>query len=202
MPFDDLMPDGSAVGSLSEQLRDLEAQLGHDNELSLPPVARRTKLPTHLGRPIGITRADAFPRIRPLNADPDARALQPEPPPSTRATFRRGFTVVGVGLLLLASTAIVPPLLMHRPLPAATQPPIPDELATSQRTDRFAQSARDLRDAAPGATSPPAQARAILARQLVAPQPAPPHPTSRFEPTAAEGQAAPDPMIILPPRIR
>jgi hypothetical protein len=202
VPFDNLTPDGAAVRSLSEQLRDLEAQLGHDNALSLPPVARCTKLPTHLGRPIGLTRLESFPRIRPLNADPDAEALQPEPPPSSRAKVRRGATIIGIGLLLLASTAIVPPLLFHRPLPAATQPPIPAQLVTVQRTERFAQSARELRDAAPGAIPPPEQARAILARQLVAPQPTSTRTTSRFEPTAAEGQAAPDPMIILPPRVR
>jgi hypothetical protein len=198
VPFDDLTPDSSAARSLSEQLRDLEVQLGHENELSLPPLARRTRLPTHLGRPIGITRAEAFPRIPPLNAEPEAR-LEPEPPPSTRAKIRRGVTVAGVGLLLLASTAIVPPLLLaHRPLPVATQAPIPDQLVTSPRTERFAHSAQELRDA----TTPPAQARAILARQLVAPQPVPPRPTSHFEPTAAEGQAEPDPMIIVPPPVR
>ena len=200
MPFDDRMSDGSAVRSLSEQLRDLEAQLGHENELSLPRVPRHTKLPTHLGRPIGLTRSNAFPRIPHLNADPDDSALQPEPPPSPGATLRRGLTVVGVGLLLLASTAIVPPLLLHRPVPKAAQSPLPDQFVTSQRTERFAQSARELRDAMSGAASPPTQVQRIVARAAVASQPA--RPTTRYEPTAAEGVAAIDAMILLPPPAR
>jgi hypothetical protein len=158
VPFDDRASDGSiAIRSLSEQLRELEAQFGAetggDNDLSLPCVARRTKLPTHLGRPIGLTQPEGFPRIARLAVDLDARAQQPEPAPSPGAAFRRGATVVGVGLLLLATTAIVPPLFLRHPLPVATPPPAPEELVTSQRTEQFAQSAWELSRAGPGAVS-------------------------------------------------
>ncbi len=167
MPFDDRASDGSiAIRSLSEQLRELEAQFGAesggDNDLSLPRVARRTKLPTHLGRPIGLSQPDGFPRIARLAVDLDARAQQPEPAPSPGAAFRRGATVVGVGLLLLATTAIVPPLFLRHPVPVATPPPAPEERVTSQRTERFAQSAWELSRAGPGAVSSPPLAPSAL----------------------------------------
>lgn len=166
MPLEDLTSDGSTpVRSLSEQLRDLEAGLGHDNELSLPRVGRRTALPTHLGRPIGLTRLEAFPRIARLDADEP----QPKPPLSRAAAMRRGATVVGVGLLLLATTAIVPPLFLRYPLPAATQeqgPPL-DQVLAPLRTERFAQSAHDLRIAGPAPVSYSRQAQPAAAAEPV-----------------------------------
>jgi hypothetical protein len=188
VPFDDRTTDGtSAVRSLSEQLRDLEAQLCHENELSLPRIARRSKLPTHLGRPIGLVRPEGFPRLSSLTADLDERSYQPEAAPSPGAAFRRGATIVGVGLLLLATTAIVPPLFLHHPVPQATPPQIPDQLVTPQRTERFAQSARELRDAGPAAFSspppPPPQAQPVLTQPAAAARPAPPPATAHLHPT-------------------
>lgn len=157
MPFEDRAPDGSlAIRSLSEQLRDLEAQFsaesGEDNDLSMPRVARRTMLPTHLGRPVGLTRLQGFPRIARLAVDPDERPPQPEPAPSPGATLRRGATVVGVGLLLLATTAIVPPLFLRHAAPVAT-PPVSEYRVVPLRTERFAQSAWDLSRATPATDS-------------------------------------------------
>jgi hypothetical protein len=205
VPFDDLTSDGSLpVRSLSEQLRNLEARLGHDTELSLPRVGRRTTLPTHLGRPIGLTRLEGFPRIARLDAEAN---VPPKPPLSRAAALRRSATVVGVGLLLLATTAIVPPLFLRYPIPAATQAPPPDQVLIPQRTERFALSAQDLRLAgpAPDSYSPPtkpAQTRAAPVWAVIAPESAPSGSTARYEPTAAEGEAVPDLMVLPPPRTR
>ena len=159
MAFDDRISDGRlAVRSLSEQLRDLEARLGHDNELSLPQVGRRTALPTHLGRPIGLTRLEDFPRIARLDADEPA----PKPPLSRAAAMRRGATIVGAGLLLLATTAIVPPLFFRYPTPAATQEPASDQVLAPLRTERFAQSAQQLRLAGPATVSYLKQASTVV----------------------------------------
>ena len=204
MPFDDRTSDGAfPVRSLSEQLRDLEARLGHDSELPLPRAGRRTALPTYLGRPIGLTRLEGFSPIAQLDADEP----QPKPPLSRAAAMRRGATVFGAGLLLLATTAIVPPLFLRYPLPSATQAPLPDQVSMPQRTEHFAQSARELRLAEPTTIAHPspverAPVRAAPVWSVVAPDPLPSRPTARYEPTAAEGEAVPDPIILLPPRVR
>lgn len=182
MRYEDRAPDGSiAIRSLSEQLRDLEAQFGaesgEDNDLSMPRVAQRTTLPTHLGRPIGLTRLEAFPRIARLAVDPDDRPPQPEPAPSPGAALRRGATVVGVGLLLLATTAIVPPLFLRHAAPVATQPPVSEYRVVPVRTERFAQSAWDLSRAGPATVSslPSVQTTAQIRPDIA--QPASPRPT-------------------------
>jgi hypothetical protein len=181
VPFDDRTSDSALAGrSLSEQLRDLEARLGAesagDNDLSMPRVARMTKLPTHLGRPIGVSQPEGFPRIARLAIDPDERAV-PAPPPSPGATFRRGATIVGVGLLLLATTAIVPPLFLRHPAPVATQTPVSDYRIVPLRTERFAQSAQDLSRAAPGIVSSSLPAEPVTPRASPdLTQPKPPRP--------------------------
>jgi hypothetical protein len=190
VPFDDRTTDsGIAARSLSEQLRDLEARHSSDShqghDLALPRGARRSELPTHLGRPIGLTRPDGFPRIDRLIADADASAYRSRTSPSSGATLRRGATVVGVGLFLLALTAIVPPLFLRHPVPVATQPATPVQIVTVARTERFAQSARELRDAEPDTST------ADRASQ---------RPTSRYEPTSAAGEAALDEILPQPQR--
>lgn len=210
MAFDDRTTDsGFAARSLSEQLRDLEAQFGpgcgHEHDLSLPRGARRSKLPTHLGRPIGLTEPDGFPRIDRLIADPGARRHPSKPEPSPGAAFRRGATVIGVGLILLAITAIVPPLFLRHPAPVATQSPGPVKVVTVARTERFAQSARELRDAGPAV-----EIQVLLSTDPSGP-PAPAgdtatvhhgtqRPTAHYEPTSAAGEAALDALFPTPPR--
>ena len=155
MPSDDRYADGATPArSLSEQLRELEAQLGHANEISLPAPGRRGRLPMSLGRPVGLTQPDGFPRI--LAAGPDARTLDDDAPPPRGSALRRGVVAVGVGLVLLAATAILPSLISpHVRAPAqsiAEEPPI------SARTEHFASVARELALAprAPAIVAPPA----------------------------------------------
>lgn len=205
MPFDDRTTDGtSAVRSLSEQLRDLEAQLGYENELSLPRIARRSKLPTHLGRPIGLVRPEGFPRLSSLATDQNERFYQPEAAPSPGAAFRRGATIVGIGLLMLATTAIVPPLFLHHPVPQATEPQIPEPLVTPQRTERFAQSARELRDAGPAPVSsrrPPPQAQPFLTQPAAASRPELPPATAQLRPTITVAVSENEPARLSLPTI-
>jgi len=210
VPFDDRTTDaGFAARSLSEQLRDLEAQLGpgsgHEHDLSLPRGARRSTLPTHLGRPIGLTEPNGFPRIDRLIPDQGARVHPSQSEPSPGAAFRRGATVIGVGLLLLATTAIVPPLFLRHPVPVATESPEPAKIVTVARTERFAQSARELRDAEPAVdiqmlrTTDPSGTPAHEGHTATTDR-ATERTTSRYEPTSAAGEAALDAFPPLPPR--
>jgi hypothetical protein len=181
VPFDDQITDPTLpVRSLSEQLRDVEERLDPASDVALPPGGRMTKLPTCLGRPIGLV-CDGFPRIARRHAeDEDDR-----PPGSTRAgRLRHGATVLAAGLALLATTAILPPLLLRPALPEAAQPAAIESFATTPRTGQFAESARALQlAAAPSATS------------------AEPAATAYFEPAAAVGEASDIEAILLaPPR--
>lgn len=180
MPFDDRHTDPTLPArSLSEQLRDLQARLGQANEIGLPPEGRITKLPTCLGRPIGLMQPEGFPRLPPPGTEQDD-AIEAAPV-SRGAALRRGATVVGAGLLLLATTAILPPLLLRHAVSEATQPTVSEPFATPERTEKFAESARELLRAA---TSP------------AVPEVAP---TAYFEPAAAVGEASDIEAILLAP---
>lgn len=163
LPSDGRLADGSAR-SLSEQLRELEAQLGSINEMSLPAPGQRSRLPMSLGRPIGLTQPEGFPRILSAGTDDDADS----PPPARGGALRRGIAVAGSGLLLLTATAILPSLIWPHVQPPA--PPVTETPAAAPRTERFAFAARDMALAphAPASVSTPA-----LLPARAAPEPIP-----------------------------
>ena len=133
--------------SLSEQLRVLERELSRVSGQIEPPVAPPMRLPTCLGRPIGVTPVE-FPSLASLTVGANARTLDPAVPTTRGPSFGRTATIACASLLLLGTTAILPPLIWRYVEHAETstpelQPAEPQSEA-SLRTEGFAQSARQL----------------------------------------------------------
>ncbi len=188
MPSQDRsVDDAHPARSLSEQLRELEAHLVSVNEISLPPAGRRTRLPTSLGRPLGLSQPDGFPRI--LTAGPDGRTLEDDLPPAPPSALRRSIAVAGAGLLLLTATAILPSLIWPHVEPTA--PTVVEETEVSARTGSFATAARELALAPPAPVTAPAQ----LPSRAVPPPLAEP-----AIPTGGTPQAAPEPATAIDAR--
>lgn len=142
MPSDDRHADaGTPARSLSEQLRDLEAELGYADEMSRPLQGRRSKLPMSLGRPIGLTQPDGFPRILTIGEDADPNYNRV---PVRRSGLRRGVAVAGAVLTLFVLTAILPPLIWRYAEPPLPVADVEVPSLSPGRTDQFAMVARDL----------------------------------------------------------
>lgn len=187
-PDDQTFDDDHRRRSLSEHLRVLERELNRMRpraDTAAPPM----RLPTCLGRPLGIKPVE-FPSLASLAATAHARTLAPAMPYSRGPSFGRTAVVVFASILLLGTTAIVPPLIWHY-----TQPPAVVETQHAPepalRTEQFAHSAREFGTVrlvrSPDAGPMPASMSL---------------PESRFEPASGQGEAVLDTSALPRPPIR
>lgn len=157
--------------TISEQLRVLEHDLNRVSEAAGAHFTPGNRLPTSLGRPIGVMSSVEFPSDAVFSISANARTIDPAVRASRGTRFGRTAAVAGASFALVAMTAIIPPLLLRHPgHKIAPQAPAEKE-SSALRTEGFANAAQGLNGAA-------------------MPDQAPLPYTAHFVPAAGQGEAA------------
>lgn len=158
------------LSTISEQLRALERDLNRVSEAAGAHFTPGNRLPTSLGRPIGVMSSVEFPSDAAFSIRADARTIDPAVRTSRGPRFGRTAVIAGASFALVATTAIIPPLLLRHTGHQIEQQ-APETETSALRTEYFANSAQGLGGAA-------------------MPDQAPLPYTAHFVPAAGQGEAA------------